>query len=866
MRRFIPLLVAFVLLFIANNACCSTLFRTDPLEYHTNYVDYTQGCKVVAHSELYPESDPRYLTGWEEKGEKYGKRSLIFADKNQREFFVIDLGQVRPAGKIVVSTGLNDIPRIPAKVDIYGSVISADGPWTTLVEGGDPSCKFVYLLDNPHVRWLRVELGENTDGIGSRVSGAFGVYKRWKLPETAELMKAFYPKLRRDWPGLEEFWKKIDAKDWNGAASVLRTYEEKRYLKMSGMIPEYWVDAKLALENKFSFGGVVSEFRQGPDWTFEPPGALNDGERGGPQSHVARAYSETGDVRYAKVLVLWLETWLEQLPRPPETISAKYHMWATLGVAGRNGHWDQILSIIVKDRQNFSDKLFLNLMYSSWEQYDYLYHAGTEEGNWLAAVSGSVLGGGLNWPEYVDSKNWIEFAKKNFVINVMRDVYPDGKEFENSDGYVEFAYGLMLGNYRQLKATGVEIPPDVEYRIKHGTDWLTWMLMPNGWTFMIGDSNGGTGIGPGLAKEFDRPDLVYMTTRGKEGIKPSTSSIHFPISGWFSMRSDWEERPWEQARQLVMEAAPYGPHGGHSQLGIYCYAYGRPLLWVPCRFNDSTYGSPELWETVYTWSKNTVVVDGKTQEVSANSAVNRKCKNVAWFSGENIDLADATHGIYPQVNHRRRVLFLRGDYWVVIDDMTLKEDADPNKAHTYDQHFHFKEGTDAILMKNGAVRTAYKNGANLMLVPLEPEKLAASEKTSTPVNYIGMQAPTMYGWKYRLEGKGSKQFVTVMYPYPNSKVPKVTVKKLDSAPGAVAMEVNTPSGRDVIYLGDSVMDCPYSKLLKAKAKAFVARLDANGKPMKVSALEVESLKAGSYSLKDSKPRKSVEVDLTKGAP
>ena len=138
------------------------------------------------------------------------------------------------------------------------------------------------------------------------------------------------------------------------------------------------------------------------------------------------------------------------------------------------------LGLIVKDRKTFSDKFFLNLLYSCWEQYDYLDHAGEENGNWLAAVTRAVLGGGQGWPEFADSTNWINWARDKFTLNVMRDVYVDGKEIENSDGYVEFAYGILLGIYDDLKEAKMEIPPAVERRIKLGADWSTWILQPNG--------------------------------------------------------------------------------------------------------------------------------------------------------------------------------------------------------------------------------------------------------------------------------------------------------------------------------------------------------------------------------------------------
>ena len=862
MKRTSLLAIAMALIGIVTGAHASTLFRLEPAEYWTDYADYSNGGRIAGHAELLEGKVANALIGMGQEGENLKPVPLIFADVKQREWLVLDFGRKRPIGKVIIRTAFNDDPRVPDRVSIYGSNEGPDGPWTALVENGDMRCRNGYMLDNREFRWIRLDFGECTDGKGSRVKG-LKVYKRYYNPSLAELMKAFYPKFRRDYPGLEEFWKKIDAQDWEGAASALRTFEEKRY-EPSPNPPQYTPNALLALEDKIDFqNGVIVHYRQGIDWDFRPEGGLNNTERGWVHAHIAREYSSTGDVRYAKKLAEFMNTYLEQCPRPPETVSAKYDHWATLSIGGRCGHWAQILRIIVKDRENFSDELYLNILYSMWEQYDYLYHGGSEGGNWLAVVSGAVLGAGLQYQEFTDYKAWLDFGKSYFVTNVMRDVYPDGKEFENSDGYVAFAYGLLLGNYNNLKKSGVELPAEVHRRMRLGQDWSAWMLQPNMRSFMIGDSNGGAGSGLvlGTARQFDRPDLVYMATQGREGVKPSTSSRHFPISGWFSMRSDWDERPFDQARQLMMTVAPYGPHGHQDQLSISCYAYGRPLLSVPSRMGEFTYATPEHWGMIHTQSKNTVVVDGKPQPLGNDPSVKRRCDEMEWFGGRYLDLADAAHPMYEGVIHRRRVLFVRGDYWVVIDDLTPKPESDQNKSHTYDQHFHFKEGTDAVTMKDGIVRTDFKKGGNLMLIPLEPEKLAASKKTSTPVNYIGCDVFTMYGWKYSLEGVGHQRFVTVLYPYPTNKSPKVTVKKLDASPNVMAVEISTPSGRDIVYVGDEISDYTYSNKLSVKARVLVARLDTWGKPVKVSALDVKKLKIGAYSYSECEAVKSIEIDL-----
>ena len=167
-RRFL-LLAVIVTLAGAMQLDTSTLFRSDPWEYYTDYSDYREGCRVVKCSEVRPERDPRMLTGWEEDGETHLKAALVFADENPQDSFTLDLGRLRPVGKVYITTSLQDEPRIPTELSIHGSTQGPDGPWTTLLENGDMHCRFTYMFDAAPVRWLRFDLGENTNGLGSRI-------------------------------------------------------------------------------------------------------------------------------------------------------------------------------------------------------------------------------------------------------------------------------------------------------------------------------------------------------------------------------------------------------------------------------------------------------------------------------------------------------------------------------------------------------------------------------------------------------------------------------------------------------------------------------------------------------------------------
>ena len=166
---------------------------------------------------------------------------------------------------------------------------------------------------------------------------------------------------------------------------------------------------------------------------------------------------------------------------------------------------------------------------------------------------------------------------------------------------------------------------------------------------MIGDANGAVRALTGVARKWDRHDLLYMCTQGKEGKRPSTNSRAFPDQ---RLVCDAQRlgraavRPGQAA--LVLTAAPYGRPRPPGPAHYLLLCLRTALLWVPSRLNDSSYTMAEHWETLCTWSKNTVVVDGKSQPFGYEPGVDRTCKNVQWFSGRDLDLADATHTMYPE--------------------------------------------------------------------------------------------------------------------------------------------------------------------------------------------------------------------------
>jgi len=86
-----------------------------------------------------------------------------------------------------------------------------------------------------------------------------------------------------------------------------------------------------------------------------------------------------------------------------------------------------------------------------------------------------------------------------------------------------------------------------------------------------------------------------------------------------------------------------------------------------------------------------------------------------WLSTEELDFADAEHNAYRDlpdpVNHRRRVLFVKPRFWVIVDDL------DGSTEHRIDLRFQFAP-MDVMLETDLWARARGPRGQGLLVRPI----------------------------------------------------------------------------------------------------------------------------------------------------
>jgi hypothetical protein len=469
--------------------------------------------------------------------------------------------------------------------------------------------------------------------------------------------------------------------------------------------------------------------------------------------HIALAYRVTSEARYADIVARSIREWIEANP-PGMGIN-----WtSSLEVALRLIAWCWAAMLCLGADALSED--FFTLWLGSIRCHvrhleRYLSHYFSPNTH----LTGEALGlfyAGVLFAELREANRWRRLGGQILVEQIERQVLPDGVYFEQSTCYQRYTIDIYLHFLTLAARNGVAVPHHVPDGVQRMLDFLLAVRRPDGSIPKIGDEDGGwllplTPRAPddargtfSLAAAFFRrhdyawaggvtPEALWMLgPSALESLPPAppavSSSQHFPAGGYAVMRNSWDE----ESHQLVLDAGPIGcpfsaGHGHADLLSLQCSAFGEPFIVDPGTY---CYTAQPTWRESFrtTTAHSTITVDGVGQAASAGPFAWRSRPRVRlrrWLSNEALDFADAEHDAYRHladpVTHRRRVLFVKPHYWLVVDDLGGAAE------HRIELHFQFAPMAvtlDADLW----VRTHGPRGHGLLLrtfaaVPLKGEVL-----------------------------------------------------------------------------------------------------------------------------------------------
>jgi hypothetical protein len=419
---------------------------------------------------------------------------------------------------------------------------------------------------------------------------------------------------------------------------------------------------------------------------------------------LGQAYRMTNEERYAEAFGAYVDHWLASNPR------GRGLNWASsLEVAFRLIAWCWAL-VLFRQSQALRPERFAR-MQASIE--DHAVHVEKYLSRYFSPnthLMGEALGlfyAGTIFPALRSAPRWREQGARILDDEMARQVLPDGVYFEQSTCYQRYAAEMGLHYMMLCARNGLAAPPALRQRLQAMLDFLVAVRSPRGEAPQIGDADGGwllplarrrpgdlRGLFGTAAALFGRPDYAWAAGGAVpellwllgpaglatfESLRPAPPdagpSRLFAHGGYAVMRDGWAAG----GHHLIFDVGPLGcpgsaGHGHADLLSVQCSAFGEPFL---VDAGAGTYADA-AWRSFFrgTAAHSTVMVDGEGQAVPSGPFAWRqrpRARLRRWVSTDALDFADAEHDAYDglpdPVRHRRRVLFVKPRYWVLVDDL-----------------------------------------------------------------------------------------------------------------------------------------------------------------------------------------------------
>lgn len=476
---------------------------------------------------------------------------------------------------------------------------------------------------------------------------------------------------------------------------------------------------------------------------------------------MAKAYWHTGDEKYAKEWFSQLVDWTKKNPNDRE------HSYAWRSIeAGIRGHSWTVLYQYFIESPNFNAEVLVAFLNSMYDHATYLMTQYRTGSNWGLMEAEGLAFIALTFPEFKDSGNWREEAFRRLNAEIEIQVYPDGYQRELATGYHIGCINWFLRTMDMARMNGYKDAFTDSYlkTVEKMCEVPMKLLFPDGTSTQFGDSWTGR---PGQyydrlknwADMFDRKDFLYVATEGREGVIPDSTAWAYRYSGFYSMRSGWDK----DAICLVLKCGPDG--GGHCQPdnGTFeLYAGGRNLM--PDAGSYIYSGDPEG----RSWFRQTKV----HQTLTLNGANSEYApKLLLWKPGDNLDILVVENESYPDLTHRRAVLFVDRKFFIIVDEAFGKGTGD------VDLHFQLAPGKAVFDNGNFIVRSDFQEGWNVMVKAEEQKGLIMNEEEGqVSFRYTVKEPRPAFSYNIKkLNADQNVRFITIVAPYTGS-VPEIKVK------------------------------------------------------------------------------------------
>lgn len=428
---------------------------------------------------------------------------------------------------------------------------------------------------------------------------------------------------------------------------------------------------------------------------------------------LGRAFWHTGDERYAAKFSELIESWMES--NPPKI---GVNWMSSLELAFRSIAWLWAFYLF-KDSKHFKPETF-------WRALKFLYFHAKHLEKFLSTYSspnthltGEALGLfylGLMLPEFKRAEKWKKLGSDILYKELDRHILPDGVYVERASYYQRYTTDFYLHLLLLSQENDLAIEEKLKTKLQLSLNHLMHITRPDGTTPFLGDDDGGrllllderaandfrATLATG-ANAFQRSDYKFVAEEkateemlwlfGANGLKqfenlkaetPKETSIAFPKGGYYVMRDSWEK----DADYMLIDCGEHGfQNCGHAHadaLSFELAAKGKTLLVDPGTYVYSADIKMRDWFRL-SQAHNTLVIDNKSSSIPDGAFSWKQiadCNALNWITHNRFDFFAGEHDGYKPTIHRRNILFIKNDYWIVCDEITSSGE------HDYNWNFH----------------------------------------------------------------------------------------------------------------------------------------------------------------------------------
>lgn len=415
-------------------------------------------------------------------------------------------------------------------------------------------------------------------------------------------------------------------------------------------------------------------------------------------------YLVEGDKGYIQKCKFFLFDWIEQVREfRPQSL-----MTRTLDTGIRSFTWLKLLLLLLKF-DLLEEKELEKILVSLEKQIDFMkshYRAKYTLSNWGILQTIPILATYHFFSDKMDLEEAYHFASKELKQQIETQILEDGSQFEQSILYHVEVYKALLDLCLLLP----DLQDSFQELLEKMATYIQMMTGLDGRTLAFGDSDSTetTEILSLSAMVLNKEDLL----NGLD-VKVDLLSLLFLGREKVKRLQEFEKRAWQpkfrsfedsghvcikdEHRYLFFKNGPLGSAHSHSDENSFCLQYqGQPIFIDAGRYSYREVDERYLLKSA--WSHSTCIVDGKAPERIVGSWEYEYYPHSLFCHHKEREGVHYIEGAYLSAEpdlpylHRRKILMLAEDVWLLVDDIRCQGQHEALTQFILDKDVTYQDG------------------------------------------------------------------------------------------------------------------------------------------------------------------------------